>query len=323
MNRSTRVRILLLIAVPPLVAAAASVIGMLLTPDLPEVLAVHWGFDGSVDRTGGIDSFIWIVAALVPLFTAGIVGFSITPLRTGTSRLFVRSVIGMSIWFGVFISLSMYLGVQTQRNVTDVEALSASSAVVPLLVGFGVAVLVAAIGVVLAPDVPATKKLRAEERTLDLAAGEQAYWASTARSGRGVVALPIGAVLVIVAVFTILGLPVWLTIIVGLLLASLVTMLAWHVVVDRRGLTVTGMLGFPRFHIPVENVVAATAIDINAFGEFGGWGVRVGRSGDWGVVVRSGDAIEVERKHGAPFVVTVDDAATGAGLLTSLARRVQ
>ena len=321
MNRSTRIHILLLITVPALVAATASVIGMLLTPDLPETLAVHWGFDGTVDRLDGLGSFITIVAALVPVFIAAMVGFSITSLRTGTTQLFVRSVVGISIWFGVFISLAMFLGVQTQRNVADVEALPISSVVAPLLISFAVAVVAAAIGVLVAPKVPVTIKHRAAALGLDLSVGEQAYWSGAARSPRGYIALPIASIASIVVLFTVIGLPVWLTAVIGLILGSLFTMLSWHVVVDRRGLSVTGVLGFPRFHIPVEDVVAARAVQLNAFKEFGGWGVRIGRSGEWGVVVRSGDAIEVERTHGAPFVVTVDDAATGAGLLTSLARR--
>jgi len=321
MNRSTRTRILLLITVPALLAATASVIGMLLTPDLPETLAVHWGFDGTVDRVDGLGSFITIVAALVPGFIAAMVGFSITSLRTGTSQLFVRSVVAISIWFGVFLSLSMFLAVQTQRNVAEVETLPLSSAFAPLGISFAVALAAAAIGVLATPKVPVTITHRAEALGLELTAGEKAYWSGTARSPRGYIALPIGSIVLIVVVFTVAGLPVWLTAIVSLALGSLFTMLSWHVVVDRRGLSVTGVLGFPRFRIPLEDVVAARATTLNAFREFGGWGVRIGRSGDWGVVVRSGETIEVERKRGAPFVVTVDDAATGAGLLTSLARR--
>jgi len=321
MKTSTLVRILLLIAVPPVVAATASIVGMLLTPDLPETLATHWGVDGSVDQTGGLGSYIGVVAGIVLGFTAGAIGFSVAPLRTGTSRLFVRSVIGITTWLGVFISLSMYLGVQTQRNVTDVEALPSSTLLAPLGIGFAVAVLVAALFVLLAPRVPNTRGPSAVASSLDLADGELAYWAGTARPSRAFIAVPIGSVLFIVVLFTVVGLPVWLTVLVSLVLASLATMLAWHVVVDRRGLTATGLFGFPRFHIPIENVASATVTQVNAFKEFGGWGVRVGRRGDWGVVVRTGEAIEVERRHGAPFVVTVDDAQTGAGLLTSLARR--
>ena len=321
MNRSMRIRILLLIALPALVAAAASIIGMLLTPDLPDPMAVHWGVDGAVDRLGGLDSYIVVVVLLVPLFVAGVLGFSYSPLRTGTSRLFVRTVVGLSIWFGVFISLSMFLGVQTQRNIADVEAVPVSSVVVPLLIGFGVALAAAALGVLVAPRIPELKRPSSEAVALELNDGEQAYWSKTARSPRGVIAIPIGAMLLIVVLFTIVGVPAWLSILVALVLASLCTMLAWRVVIDRRGLTITGLFGFPRFHVPLENVAAATVVEVSAMRDFAGWGIRVGRTGNWGVIARSGEAIEVERKHGTPFVVTVDDAATGAGLLTSLARR--
>jgi hypothetical protein len=321
MNRSTRIRILLLITLPALVAAAASVIGMLLSPDLPDPMAVHWGIDGSVDRLGGLDSYIVVVALLVPLFVAGVLGFSFSPLRTGTSRLFVRTVIGLSTWFGVFISVSMFLGVQTQRGVTDAAVVPISSVVAPLLIGFGVALAAAAVGVLVAPRVPEFKRPSADAIALDIHVGEQVYWSKTARSPRGVIAIPIGAMLLIVVLFTIVGVPAWLSIVVALLLASLCTMLAWRVVIDRRGLTITGLFGFPRFHVPLENVVEATVVDVSAMRDFAGWGIRIGRTGSWGVVARSGEAIEVQRRHGTPFVVTVDDAATGAGLLTSLARR--
>ena len=55
--------------------------------------------------------------------------------------------------------------------------------------------------------------------------------------------------------------------------------------------------------------------------EFGGWGYRVGRGGRVGVVLRTGEALQVQRTGGRAFVVTVDDAATGAALLNTLAAR--
>jgi hypothetical protein len=322
MNRSTRIRILLLLTLPALVAAAASVIGMLLIPDLPETLATHWGVDGTVNRVDGLGAYIEIVAGLVPIFVAALVAFTYGALRARTSQLFVGTVVALSIWFGVFISVSMFLAVWSQRGVTDVEALPGSTVVAPLLIGLGAAVVAAALGVLVTPRIPFVATPHLDAPGLDLAAGEQAYWSSTARPSKAFLAVPIGAILLIVVVFTVVGLPIWLTAIVALALASLFTMVAWNVVVDRHGLTVTGLLGFPRIHIPLAQVDSATAITLNAFREFGGWGVRVGRTGDWGVVVRSGDTIRVERTKGAPFVVTVDDAETGARLLTSLARRV-
>ena len=56
-------------------------------------------------------------------------------------------------------------------------------------------------------------------------------------------------------------------------------------------------------------------------GEFGGWGLRLSVEGRFGVVLRQGEAIEVTRANGRRFLVTVDDAATGAALLQALIAR--
>lgn len=58
-------------------------------------------------------------------------------------------------------------------------------------------------------------------------------------------------------------------------------------------------------------------------GEFGGWGLRWAPGGGFGVVLRSGPGIRITRTNGKTFSVTVDDAETGAALLTALAARAQ
>jgi hypothetical protein len=317
---TTSTRILLLITVPALVAAAASIVGMLLLPDLPETLAVHWGVDGTVDRTDGLGSYIAIVAILVPAFSLAVAGFSIAPLRHGASRLYARTVVAISVWFGVFISLSMFLSVQAQRGVTDPLTVQLSGVGRGLVIGVIAATVLAVLAVLLTPRLPLTEGLGGEVASTPLGAGEKVYWSRLARSPRGVIAIPIVVIVGLAVLFTIVGLPIWATLVVDLVLASLMTTLSWRVVVDQRGLTVTGLFGFPRFHVPLESVVAAAAIDVTALGQYGGWGVRFGRTG-WGVITRSGSAIEVQRSTGANFVVTVDDAETAAGLLTGLARR--
>jgi hypothetical protein len=45
--------------------------------------------------------------------------------------------------------------------------------------------------------------------------------------------------------------------------------------------------------------------------------------GTVGVVVRGGESIAVERSGGRRFVITVDDAATGAALLNTVAERAR
>ncbi|MBZ4319823.1 hypothetical protein [Streptomyces huiliensis] len=96
-----------------------------------------------------------------------------------------------------------------------------------------------------------------------------------------------------------------------------------RVTVDRHGLTAAPLWApRPRLRIGLDRVVSADARAVDAFREFGGWGYRV-RSGRSGLVLRSGDALVVRLATGGEFFVTVDDAATAAALLNTLADRAR
>ncbi|MFH8880711.1 DUF1648 domain-containing protein [Streptomyces californicus] len=93
-----------------------------------------------------------------------------------------------------------------------------------------------------------------------------------------------------------------------------------HVTVDRRGLTVSGLLPKPRLRVPLERMAGADSRRVNALAEYGGWGYRI-RPDRSGVITRSGEAIVVSLTSGREFAVTVDDSATGAALLNTLLDR--
>jgi hypothetical protein len=56
---------------------------------------------------------------------------------------------------------------------------------------------------------------------------------------------------------------------------------------------------------------------VEAIGTFGGWGLRWAGRGRIGIITRSGPALEVRRHDGSSLVITVDDAAAAAALLTA------
>lgn len=68
--------------------------------------------------------------------------------------------------------------------------------------------------------------------------------------------------------------------------------------------------------IPLSEMSQVEAVELNP-NEWGGWGYRMapGRSA---MVLRRGEAIDIQLGNGRRFAVTVDDAATGAGLLKGL-----
>jgi hypothetical protein len=96
---------------------------------------------------------------------------------------------------------------------------------------------------------------------------------------------------------------------------------AVRVTVDRRGLAVTStVLPRPRLTLPLGDIRGAGSIQVNAVGDFGGWGYRI-RPNRRGVVLRSGEALSVRHTGGREYVVTVDDSTTAAALLNGLVDR--
>lgn len=106
--------------------------------------------------------------------------------------------------------------------------------------------------------------------------------------------------------------------------ALLVIMLArWTVTVDRTRLTARPLIRRPRIQVPLSEILGAEVVTVRRIAEFGGWGLRTGATGRTGVILRSGPALQVTRTGGRTFVVTVDDAQTGAAILNTLAARTR
>ena len=80
------------------------------------------------------------------------------------------------------------------------------------------------------------------------------------------------------------------------------------VVIDEQGVSVQqkGLMLKPKV-IPWTEVKAATVRPINAFGEFGGWGVRYGYGSKWGYILDGTHALELTLHSGKPRVITVVD----------------
>jgi hypothetical protein len=106
----------------------------------------------------------------------------------------------------------------------------------------------------------------------------------------------------------------------GLLAAAPLTALFTIIRVrtDEVGLTVEfGLVPWLRKRVPLARIRDAGHRDVRAFRDFGGWGYRI-KGGATGIVQRSGDALAVRLDSGREFVVTVDDARTGAAVLNGL-----
>lgn len=283
--------------------------------ELPDPIATHWGPDG-VDGFGDAATNLTL---LVLVFVAIAVAMWLVAVLGGRDALHRRIGVGMAAGSGAFGALFVAGVADAQRGLADAARAGDIDGAVLLATGAGVA-----LGAVAAWAVPGDGRQPATSAPvggarLPLGPHERAAWSGRA-TGPAVLAAGISGALLSGGLAVGLGMP-------GLLLVTLamsllvVTSGLLTVTVDARGLVVRSALGWPRFRIPLEEVVAAREVEVRPLPDFGGWGYRVGRGGRSGFVVRRGPAIEVVRTGGRALVVTVDDAATGAALLATLAER--
>lgn len=158
----------------------------------------------------------------------------------------------------------------------------------------------------------------AQRSSLGLRAGERAVWSGRARAAR---AWPAGVLLLAGGLLAGVAAAQWTP--GAALLAAGVAMLSFtsvRVTVAARGVTVGyGALGLRLTRIPLRRIASAEAVEqkTRAFGYRGS--LRV--FGAAAVVLRRGPALRLTLRDGKTFLVTVDDAATGAALLNDLIAR--
>ncbi|GAA1768637.1 DUF1648 domain-containing protein [Agromyces humatus] len=325
---AARRRYLVVGVVAPVVITAIAVVLMLVwLPEVPATVATHWSGDG------GPDGFA--PAWTVPLFTAVLGGglaalfaaIVLVPSREGewgpTQRLLGAVALGATTLVAVTLTWSFGM----QRGLEDAH--DAPGVLLPLAVGVGAALLTGIAGWFAQPNVVTSGGSGATVQAVDalaLAPGERAVWVrTTTMSGpamlgitAGIIALAVGTIALGVT-----GSPAWWTMLATtlVLLVLACATFVFRVRVDRAGLTVRSSIGVPRFRIPLGDIAEAGVTTVQPSAEFGGWGLRIGLDGRFGVVLHSGEALQVARRDGRVFVVTVDDAATAAALLEALTER--
>jgi hypothetical protein len=101
---------------------------------------------------------------------------------------------------------------------------------------------------------------------------------------------------------------------VGLLILAFAEVRA---TVSHRGVVISlGWLGMPSWTVPMAAISRAEVETVDAMA-YGGWGYRLG-PGVRALVTRGGEALRLVRPDKPDLVLTVDEAATGAGLINSI-----
>lgn len=315
-------RVYALAAIPPLVFAAGSTIA-LLALGLPSRLAVHWGPGGGVDRVGGISDLVAPLLIGVVLITATLVGTLFAKTRGATTIGFVRALVGTSVFIGVGLSLSILATGVAQRGVEDPLTVPLSAAFGWVGLAFAIALIVAVVCVLLVPRISyGSGELSGNVDALELGVTERASWSRSVVVSPVAIAIISAAAILTCAAVLLAGAPVLVLLVPAVLYAVVFAMLAWRIRVDASGLVARSVLGLPVFRMRPTEITGVRSIEVSPMRDFSGWGLRFGTLG-WGLVMRGGSAIAVDREGRAPFVVTVDDADTGAALLAAVAQRAR
>ncbi|TXS06156.1 DUF1648 domain-containing protein [Streptomyces sp. col6] len=309
-----------LAALPFLLALA---VDLLLFADrrdrLPDQLASHFVGNGRVDDYAGRTSYL-VVTTLV-LLGAGLLWTVMAWAGKFTGRAYrmtVASGYAVAGFLGYLLAVVLLINVDAPEDAQG-RGQGVTFPMWHLAVAVGVGAVAYGIGHLAAALGPGPEPVGAAApggngERIALADGEVAGWAR----GAGSWWLPLTALLVLGAGVVLLFTATWPAalpaLVLGLLLA---TFSRPYVTVDRRGITVTGLLPRPRVRVPLDRIEAASSREISPLTEYGGWGYRV-RPGRTGVIIRSGEGIVARLANGREFAVTVDDSATAAALLNTL-----
>ncbi len=309
----------LTLAVPAVLLIAATAVALAWRDRLPDPVASHWGPDG-VDGTSSLAALLALLPALGVPFS--VLAWAIA-FFAGRAALTRRFAAALAVWVAGFsgaltvVMLHAQLDLATAADAGDIGG--------GLALAFAGPLVLAALAAWVTPGdaaLPATTPVPASAARLSLPDGEVATWVRRIDWVHPAVVLGICA-----GFAAIMGATTrtwWFAAVLFAFLATLVGGLSsWTVTVDARGLVARARLPRPRVVVPLAEVEHAEVVQVHPLREFGGWGLRMGIDGRVGVILRGGEALEVTRTGGRRVAVTVDDAATGAALLNTLAARLR
>jgi hypothetical protein len=319
--------VLVAIVIPLALTVIALIVSFSLAATLPASIPTHWNVKGEVDGYGSPYTYPIIIASVCLPFIAIFGGVVVLMTHRYQLTIMGKLLAVISVWLVVFLSIAMIGALLATPSITSGTVPAFRVVGWSLLVAFVVAVAAAVGAWFLLPRAARRTPGRAPAvAPIVLGEGERATWIrSTAANPRVILGL-VGILLVVTAVCVLVVVHsdgrVWPIVIIPILLIGVaLTNLAWTVRIDDTGVRARSAIGIPTITIHLADIASADVLDVNSFTEYGGWGFRWGFNGRMGVIVRSGEALEIRRLKGLSFVITIDDADSAAALINSLIAR--
>jgi hypothetical protein len=299
------------LVVPVLAVLAAVVLPIFAYERLPDPVAIHWGLDGRPDGSAPLV----VDVVLLAVFTALVTLLPLLAVVRGDRRT-ARTMLALSHGMGAFFALLRWRTLELNLDVavwSEAGSFSLLHLVVMTLLAAPFALLGWWLGG-LHPDLP--RPVREVVRHVLPTDGQLVWvgheaWAIARVLGPALIAA--GGVVTALRVASEL-------IIIGSTLMLVGILLWWFtsitVAVGPTGLKVRfGPLGWPVIRVPLDAVEDVSVEDVEPLAH-GGWGYRV-TPGVRAVVIRRGVGLRVTRTGRPDLVVTIDDAASAAGVLVA------
>ncbi|WP_406710099.1 DUF1648 domain-containing protein [Trueperella pyogenes] len=280
----------------------------------PAKVPTHWGLDGSANNWSSLSSALTIDILLV-VCTAALflgVGYAARMLES-----FAPLAVGLSAFFAT-LTIGSIFAVAQEMTVIGPVLLAA------VLAGGTVGWLTRRL---LRRRISARPEESATFTPIEADGETNCEWHGRIRVSRGLDFMAVVVCIAAVVVGILLGRSdPFGGIAVGLILVGFGVMLASyrqrvHITTD--AVTCT-FLGIRTHEFPLEQILSAGCIDINAMAEFGGVGYRISiLTRREGIVVGSGPSLIFQRNRQRDFVLCVDDSCAAARVLAHNLRRVE
>ena len=299
------------LVVPVLAVLAAVVLPLLAWPRLPDPIAIHWGLDGRPDGSAPLVVDVALFAVLTVLI-------ALLPLVAvvRAHRDAARTMLTLSHGMGAFFALLRWRTLELNLDVTSWEA-AGSLTLLDIALLLGLAAPFGFIGWWLGGLHPELPRAVREVVPQTLPSDGQLVWVGHQAWS---VARVAGPVLILAGGFTTAVRVAAETLLIGGTLVLVGVMLWWFtsitVATGPAGLKVRfGPLGWPAIRVPLAAIEGIEIEEVEPMA-YGGWGYRA-MPGVRAVVIRRGIGMRVRRAGQPDLVVTVDDAATAAGVLAA------
>ncbi|GAB34731.1 hypothetical protein [Gordonia otitidis] len=282
--------------------------------ELPTTVATHWG-SGGVDSTADVRTVVVsvVIVAVVAALVGGLSGWFIREARV------LRVAIALVNGVVVFVTIGLVGTVGAQRGSTDTSDVGVPVGALLLAGVLGLLVALASASLV-RPTHLSQPPVVGAQPIESLAVGERFLWQRRVSASSGSLVV-LGVALLTMGALAVVLRSAWLVLPCVVVVAAAAILWSARVSVDRGGVAVRGVVGWPRLTIPMHDVRRAEVAHVNALRDFGGYGQRIcvyGRlRGVRGLVLRSGSGLLITRSDGSRDLVVVPDAAVAAVLVNA------